>query len=315
MEATNNPFSEFLSSFDNELTGKVRRLDQIIGSDHWLSVGNYKESILRQMLSNSLPKRFEVSTGFIVASDRNCNPIKSKQIDIIIWDSFEHSPLFRDGEFVIVAPEACNAIIEVKAKLTRKELTKSLDNFDKIMGFANTNYPVYKNIRKYIFAFEIAKNLKFPDGIWSSIARAYGKSKFISLADRMKYTNHKDFWERGWTMFSLDALFVLPKGAIFRERKGSENGTKLFYEAFSSVTESVNHTYQLMEWDIQSHLADDRFQGLHYSTNPGLESVKRFISIEQTKPKSVMAFPPYEPNEKMHKNLNPKSLFIPKKYL
>ena len=71
-----NIFEKFLSSYNEELLSKVSRLDELIGRDHWLSVGNYKESILRSLISNILPRRYEVSTGFILACDRGGKLIK-----------------------------------------------------------------------------------------------------------------------------------------------------------------------------------------------------------------------------------------------
>ncbi|WP_206755122.1 DUF6602 domain-containing protein, partial [Leptolyngbya sp. FACHB-711] len=92
-----NVFNKFLSSYNAELLSKVSRLDELIGRDHWLSVGNYKESILRSLISNILPRKYEVSTGFILASNRKGEILKSRQIDIIIWDSANYAPIFRDG--------------------------------------------------------------------------------------------------------------------------------------------------------------------------------------------------------------------------
>ena len=74
-----NIFANFLSSNSKELVSKVSRLDDLIGRDHWLSVGNYKESILRNLLSSTLPKKYEVSTGFIIASDREGKILKSNK--------------------------------------------------------------------------------------------------------------------------------------------------------------------------------------------------------------------------------------------
>ncbi|WP_198533055.1 DUF6602 domain-containing protein, partial [Salinivibrio kushneri] len=87
--------SNYFSSHSYELMSKMQRLDYLIGREHWLSVGNYKEELLRSLLRNLLPKRYEVSTGFILSLNENGEQIKSKQQDIIVWDSNDFSAIFR----------------------------------------------------------------------------------------------------------------------------------------------------------------------------------------------------------------------------
>jgi len=124
----------------------MKRLDFLIGRAHWLSVGNYKEELLRSLLKQLLPKKYEVSTGFILALDDNGKEIKSKQQDIIIWNSYEYAAIFRDGDFVIVPPEACKAVIEVKSTLTSQTMKKAMFASDCIVDFVRTPYIQNLNI-------------------------------------------------------------------------------------------------------------------------------------------------------------------------
>ncbi len=305
-------FRLFHSSFNDELFSKVKRLDQLLGRDHWLSVGNYKESLLRAVLRNVLPKKWEVSTGFIMSVDRDSNPVKSKQIDIIIWDSANKSPIFRDGEFVIVPPEACGAVIEVKGKLNHTELAKSLKNFDKIMDFIKLEYQIHRNIRKYIFAYDISQQLRFPKSIWQTIAKTYTTSDQISFKERIEISGHHDLIEHGWSLFSVDAIFILSKGAMIRDRIGGKKGPRLLYNAYSTLDDSINHTYAFFEYDLQSHLSNDRFQGLWYMDQPGLLSTKNSIVIKPTEPEFVMFLPPYSKNEKIYRDIKHNQIYYPK---
>lgn len=61
IEGTNSFFKDFFSSYSNELKSRMKRLDTLIGHDHWLSVGNYKESILRQLVANVIPKNMRLA--------------------------------------------------------------------------------------------------------------------------------------------------------------------------------------------------------------------------------------------------------------
>jgi len=241
--------------------------------------------------------------------DRNANPIKSKQIDIIIWDSVNKSPIFRDGEFVIVPPEACGAIIEIKGKLTHTELSKSLTNFDKIMDFAKLKYQVHRNIRKYIFSYDISDKLKFPRSIWRTIAKTYTTSNQISFKERLEVSGHH---EHGGSLFSLDAVFVLTKGVIIRDIIGGKKGPRLLYNSYSTIDNSINHTYAFFEYDLQSHLGNDRFQGLWYMDQPGLLSTKDSIVIKPTEPEFVMFLPPYEGKEKVYRGIENRQIYNPR---
>ncbi|MGL1044646.1 hypothetical protein ACSTD6_20785 [Vibrio vulnificus] len=55
-----NSVHDYFVSYSHELQSKMKRLDGLIGRHHWLSVGEYKESILRDLLTELLPKKFEV---------------------------------------------------------------------------------------------------------------------------------------------------------------------------------------------------------------------------------------------------------------
>lgn len=311
----NNVFSKFLSSNSKELLLKSSRLDELIGRDHWLSVGNYKESILRNLLSSTLPQKYEVSTGFILTADSEGKILKSKQIDIIIWDSTNYAPIFRDGEFVIVPPEACLAVVEVKGKLTRQKLHSSLLNIDSLIEFCATPYPLNNHIYKYIFAFDIAKELKFPSKLWEEINKSYRQGEVISLEERMDFSNKNlPLNSTRYRLFSVDAIFVLPVGAIIRELgefRNTNNETRFIFEAYLTTSKNHNHTYDFFENYLQAHLSTNGHPGLQYQYQPGLYSVKRNINIIPTSPKS-MIFPALKLENMLDNNVDRSEVFMPK---
>jgi hypothetical protein len=308
-----NVFENFLSSYNAELLSKVSRLDELIGRDHWLSVGNYKESILRSLLSNILPRKYEISTGFILASDREGRILKSRQIDIIIWDSANYAPIFRDGDFVIVPPESCSAVVEVKGKLTHKELENSLLNIDSLTKFCSTAYPFYNHIRKYIFAYDISKKLKFPHGLWQVIANTYTRCTLPALEQRMALSKKKVFPTGGCNrLFSIDAVFVLPFGAIKREFGYFSDTVRFMFESYLTASETHNHTYAYFESDLQANLLTDGEPGSLYVRQPGLFSVKRNMGITSTTPKSLMIFPPLEHEGMLYEDIHQDRVFVPK---
>lgn len=292
MEETNNFFGEFFSSYNNELKSRMKRLDMLIGHDHWLSVGNYKESILRQLIANVIPKRYEVSTGFILASDKLGNPIKSKQIDILIWDSYDYAPVFRDGEFVIVPPEACKAVVEVKSRFRPDNLKQSLQSLDAIFEFVRT--PLLQNvkIKKYIFYFDFDFSSRFPDSIFNGLSRYYCEQAEMPIAERIRCIDLRWPSDISWSLFSIDAIFVLGKGAILREPRSFGDTAHLVFEAYKTCSEDFDdHTYSFFEHEIHRSISTIHSSGLYYTKQAGLQSVANNIDIFRYPGKSIMILP------------------------
>jgi hypothetical protein len=129
---------EYYGSLAEELKVKSEKISLLVS--HGQTVGNYREYILREMLRKYIPKKFSVATGFIEGI--------SQQIDIIIYDSFNHSPTFIEGELVVVKKEAVRGIIEVKSNLITAKLKEALDFFYSITypGIFNPDIPIFKGI-------------------------------------------------------------------------------------------------------------------------------------------------------------------------
>jgi len=106
------------------------RVRSFIGHSHWLTDGEWKESVLRSVLRRNLPDSVQIGKGFVITESKTSN-----QIDVLIYDSTK-PVLFRDGDLVCITPDAVLGIIEVKTSLNRttfKETIKKLcDNAELI---------------------------------------------------------------------------------------------------------------------------------------------------------------------------------------
>lgn len=100
------------------LTNKVRSL-----ITHWGEDGRYKEAVLKNVIGRFLPEKYLIGTGFVIKQTENRGEhLSSRQIDLIIYD--DASPvLFKEGDFVILTPDAVRGIIEVKANLQNQGVT------------------------------------------------------------------------------------------------------------------------------------------------------------------------------------------------
>ena len=128
-------FSAYQQSIGEQLKIEKDRIRNLIGSSHWLTDGEYKESLLKKVLRMFLPELYRVGTGFICYPDIKKGGDNSSQIDILITSKI-FPTLYKSGELHFVTPECVSAIIEVKTKLTKeqikKELLKLSDNIEKI---------------------------------------------------------------------------------------------------------------------------------------------------------------------------------------
>jgi hypothetical protein len=111
----------YFQSIHTELLSLKNRVREVTSDPHWLTDGEWKESVLRTILRRHLPATVSVGRGFIIGPK-----YRSTQIDLLLYHSSK-PVLFRDGDLVFVTPEAVAGVIEVKTTLTMDNLAKALD--------------------------------------------------------------------------------------------------------------------------------------------------------------------------------------------
>lgn len=156
LDAKRGDLTSYAGMIGEEFSSTVNRLAQILGTSHELSVGEYKESLLRSCIEKFIPKRYSVGTGFILfsgespliacAGDTDSVPENvqeefivdilnlkkysvSDQLDIIVFDDNNFSPIFRDRDFVVVRPESVRAIVEVKGFLKKSSVIETVKKY------------------------------------------------------------------------------------------------------------------------------------------------------------------------------------------
>jgi hypothetical protein len=121
--------TQYFLSLSQELRGLQNRVRNFIDGKHWLTDGEWKESVLRYFLRRNLPRNVEVGRGFVVSPRKNSN-----QIDVLIYDSAK-PVLFRDGDLVFVTPDAVCGAIEVKSNLNNSTFAKTVKKLTKNIFF------------------------------------------------------------------------------------------------------------------------------------------------------------------------------------
>lgn len=162
----------FHKSTVTELLAVKDRVRNLI--NHWPEEGRHHEAVLKNIVKRFLPDQFEIGTGFVVkpTQDRQIHR-SSRQIDLIIYNT-AHPVLFKEGDFVILTPDAVYAIVEVKANLSNHDLTK-------VLQIANENGQfVYKHKVDYpffngIFSFDGWRRGPSRDSIEKAIKNSIGE--------------------------------------------------------------------------------------------------------------------------------------------
>ncbi len=122
--------SSYLVSWSDELRARANRVRQLIGGQHWLSDGHHKEAMIRSFLARYLPQNYIIARGFVRPPSPSV--LASSEVDILVSDPALHPPLYWEGDLQIVAPSSVLAHIEVKTKLNRTELRKSLKSVRRV---------------------------------------------------------------------------------------------------------------------------------------------------------------------------------------
>jgi len=110
-------------SFREEFNYQLLQLRRI--TSHGPSIGRFIEHLILRLLKKYLPKSIDFTSGFVqgVGVERGC----SFQVDIICYDRDNYPVLFDIEEFKVVPARAVRGLIEVKATLTKAQLTKILN--------------------------------------------------------------------------------------------------------------------------------------------------------------------------------------------
>jgi hypothetical protein len=112
--------SNYFLSLSLELDALKDRIRNFIDDAHWLTDGEWKETVLRAMLRRNMPASAVIGRGFIITPER-----VSSQIDILIYDSLK-PVLFREGDLAFITPDAAKIVTEVKTRVTRTTLEETL---------------------------------------------------------------------------------------------------------------------------------------------------------------------------------------------
>lgn len=186
---------ELIQSAGKQLRTEFEELKK--SNPHFAERGAEAEIILKTILKDRLPRRFDIETGFIVGADGSV----SKQTDLIIFDAI-NSPIYRKGPRVYILPrDNVAAVIEVKTKLSKNELKDAAEKIASVKRIKPS--PITSVDQPVTFSELITTNTL-------GCVFAYDSyTSLDSLAENLREIN-SEFDSSEW----IDFVMVLDKGFI-----------------------------------------------------------------------------------------------------
>jgi hypothetical protein len=144
--------------------GRVRYL---IEDNHWQTDGEWKESVIRQVLRRHLPASVNVGRGFVLTASA-----ASHQIDVLVSDASK-PVLFRDGDLAFVTPDAVLGLIEVKTRATPSSVAEAATKMASDIALVRS----HPNSRAFAGLFAFEDDGGDSHGYLDAIGRAAPQSK------------------------------------------------------------------------------------------------------------------------------------------
>jgi hypothetical protein len=252
---------EAASQQTRELREMARTLSFWLDGVHYPSEGQYLEYAVRSYLRRRIPRRFEISTGFISALEANTQTVGepqatrkvSRQFDILIWDADTYPPLFRADDFVIVMPESVRAVIEITKCLDAAKMREDLEKFDDL-------YELYswerRRFRPYTAMLAFSSKRKMKD-LLQILERFYLFNSIIPVPFRYSALRGNSPDTRTLPLPSfIDSICVLERGLI---KGGMEPGfdpirSVVRYFAYANEP-NINTSFGFFERDVVFQLS------------------------------------------------------------
>ena len=172
-----------VQGFRQFITAKEEMLDafdwaKVLSKSHKVqtSHGNVAEAEFRKWLTKFLPKKYAVTSGYIV-STRNSEKDKLIHFDVIIYEHLESPILWvennpdnsNQGMSLAIPVEYVKGVIEVKSSFCKKTIIDAITHLKELNQFAHSDTlnPHFETLPKTFFSsivfFEIKEDHKFDE--------------------------------------------------------------------------------------------------------------------------------------------------------
>jgi hypothetical protein len=199
------------SKFEATLLEIAAAFKKTDGFQHAQTKGNEREAPIRKFLEDHLPCSYAAVGGEIVDVEGNISP----QIDVIVYNKMKN-PAFLSGHSYILPAEAPLVTFEVKSKLTKEEIRKSLKAAAKLKALKPLGRELRSTARKNGQA-------RTEDFRYFHCLFAYS-TDLVESADweRNEYTRLKEAAAEEKIQLDLfDRIYVADRGMIMPRREAA----------------------------------------------------------------------------------------------
>jgi hypothetical protein len=200
-------YTAFHRSVSDELYSLKDRIRNLVS--HWPTDGEWKEVALRSVLRRHLPQSMIVGRGFVVTPEKS-----STQVDVLVVNAGKPT-LFRDGDLLIVTPDAVHAVIEVKTTLNaRSSIAEAIIKLMQVKEICRDTTG-RNSVWTGLFIFD--GNQDMPQKILQGVADAYANINCPVNCVAAGKDSFVRFWARGsevcspepgpvWHAYNLDGV-------------------------------------------------------------------------------------------------------------
>ncbi len=211
--------SNYYDLIQKEILIKREQLRFLINQPTLL--GEYYEGIVREILARFISSKYSIATGIII-----CGVRRSKQIDIIIFDSLESYPYFFVQNMVIIDPKPVKAIIEVKSEITTNTLKAAVQSLREAIDVYNLSQEFSMQTKPETIIFGYASDLSLTslekqirdEGIDQVVVMSKRNGEIISGQFKTFIENLSHYLEFRSNVLHHKALLV-EKGYIKKEEQ------------------------------------------------------------------------------------------------
>jgi|GEM_PF-5727783 len=236
--------TDYWLSIGQGFTHSINRLSKLIGDAHELSTGRYKERLLIDLISNFIPDKYSIGSGFILFPTKELTENGyiidhqlSGELDIIVYDSTNYSTIFKDQDIVVLRPESVRVIIEVKSALNYKQkdgfMKKFIDIYQKWESmdrlYKEMRYPILNRPSLLVMNWNIAINksgnpeIKV-ENLPKLIVSSYKKSLGTNINAKLPL---------------IDAVFIYHNSMILLANACLLSGEYMIYSFHSGILKSL----------------------------------------------------------------------------
>lgn len=240
VDTKNKPpnFEAFHRSVTAELDAVKDRVRNLVR--HWPTDGGFKETVLISVLRRHLPESVIVGRGFIVTSEES-----STQVDILIVDARKPT-LFKEGDLLIVTPDAVLGVIEVKTSMSDKTTIatalKKLSDVEKICYESTFRDSVWTGL----FIYEGKENLDQNGSIQNNLLRALGEAYNATNRPIKCISWGKDTFVRYWPEGS--EVHSPIRGSVWHSYKLTDMAPSYFMGNLVDSLSSIDNPRAVFAW-------------------------------------------------------------------